>query len=221
MQSSASLWPRDRTVLKVLRQISNSHRACSSRCNLNRLSHPTPALKSYLNLTDAQIRQMEQAREKAAKEADEKEKTVRPQIQEKRGALADLMERDAPDATAIGRVMLDIRSLEKQIRAAHEAVRTAGINVMSPEQKAKFKAIQDAADLPAATRDAQRLGLVPGQPQGPGPNPGMGGPRPRMQGPMGPGCMGPGDDGAQMRGPGQPMAPPPGRPRQGDPEGDR
>ena len=67
---------------------------------------------------------------------------------------------------------------------------------MNPEQKTKFKAIQDAANLPAATREAQRLGLVPGQPQGPGPNQGIGGPRPRMQGPMmGPERMGPGGNG--------------------------
>jgi Spy/CpxP family protein refolding chaperone len=180
------------------------------------------ALKSYLNLTDAQIRQMQQAREKAAKDADEKERTVRPQIQEKRSALADLLEKDAADPTAVGRMMLDIRGLERQIRAAHEAVRTAEVNVMNPEQKAKFRAIQDAANLPAATLEAQRLGLVPGQPQGPGP-------RPRMQGPMvGPGRIGLGDNGPQMRpgqgpgpGPAQPMAPPPGPPRQGDPEGGR
>ena len=140
------------------------------------------ALKSFLNLTDAQIRQMQQAREKASQDAAEKEKTVRPQIEEKHRALADLMEKDTADATAVGKTMLDIRGLERQIRSAHEAVRTAGINVMNPEQKARFKAIQDAANLPAATREAQRLGLVPGPPQGQGPNQGMGGPRPRMQG---------------------------------------
>src|SRR2546421_12307451 len=57
------------------------------------------ALKSYLNLTDAQIRQMQQAREKAAREAEEKTKTLRPQIEEKHRALADLLDRDNADAT--------------------------------------------------------------------------------------------------------------------------
>ena len=193
------------------------------------------ALKSFRNLTDAQIRQMQQAREKASQDAAEKEKTVRPQIEEKHRALADLMEKDTADATAVGKTMLDIRGLERQIRSAHEAVRTAGINVMNPEQKARFKAIQDAANLPAATREAQRLGLVPGPPQGQGPNQGMGGARPRMQGQgqmrrqgMGMGMgMGVGMGGQQRRmqgpmmGPGQPMAPPPGPPRQENPQGDR
>jgi len=208
------------------------------------MQQPQPAdfsaLKSFLNLTDAQIRQMQQAREKAATDAAEKEKTVRPQIEEKHRALADLMEKDSADATAVGKTMLDIRGLERQIKSAHEAVRTAGINVMNPEQKAKFKAIQDAANLPAATRQAQRLGLVPGPPQGQGPDQNMR-PRPRMQGQgqmrrqaigmrlgmrMGMG-MGTGMGGPQprmqgpMMGPGQPMAPPPGPPRQENPEGDR
>jgi hypothetical protein len=194
------------------------------------------ALKAFLNLSDAQLRQMQQAREKAAKEAGEKENTIRPQVEEKRMALADLMEKDTADATAVGKTMLDIRALERQIRSAHEAVRTAEINIMNAEQKAKFKAIQDAANLPAATREAQRLGLVPGPPQGQGPDQGMGGPRPRMQGMgMGMGMRGPqprmqgpvmGPGPGQMapgrgQGPAQPMAPPPGPPRPGDPEGDR
>ena len=191
------------------------------------------ALKAFLNLSDAQIRQMQQAREKAAQEAGEKEKTIRPQIEEKRMALADLLEKDSADATAVGKTMLDIRALERQIRSAHEAVRTAEINVMNAEQKAKFKAIQDAANLPAATREAQRLGLVPGPPQGQGPGQGMGGPRPRMQGMGSMRMQGMGMRGTQPRmqgpmmgpgrgqGPAQFMAPPPGPRRPGDPEGDR
>ena len=48
------------------------------------------------------------------------------------------------------------------IHAAHEAVRNAEINVMNAGQKTGFKAIQDVANPPQATRDAQRMGLVPG-----------------------------------------------------------
>src|SRR6266567_4370279 len=63
------------------------------------------ALKSYLNLTDSQIRQMQQAREKAAREAEEKTKALRPQIEAQHRALADLLEKDNADATAVGRAM--------------------------------------------------------------------------------------------------------------------
>ncbi len=124
------------------------------------------ALKDFLNSTDSQIRQMQQAHEKAGKDAAEKERTLRPQIQEKRNALADLMDNDNADATAVGKAMLEIRGLERQIRAAHEAARSAKLSVLTAEQKTKFKAIQDAANLPAATREAQALGLGPRGPEG-------------------------------------------------------
>jgi len=160
------------------------------------------ALKEYLDLSDTQIRHMEQAREKARQDAGEKEKSLRPQIAEKRMAMEDLLDKPNADATAVGKAMLEIRGLERQIRQAHEAVRTAEVGVLSPEQKAKFKAIQDAANLPQATRDAQRMGLVPGPPNGSGPNQ----PRPGMMQP-GPGFNGPGFN---VPGPNGPR--PPGQP---------
>jgi len=175
------------------------------------------ALKSYLNLSDAQVRQMQQARQQAARAAEEKDRDLRPQIEEKHRALADLLDKDNADPTAVGKLMLEIRGLERQIRQAHEAVRTAEIDVMTPEQKAKFKAIQDAAMLPEATREAQRLGLVPPPPQGQGPFPN--GPQPGAQQPM----MFPGQP-PQPGVPGQPMRPvqpPPPQPRPGGREGGR
>lgn len=124
------------------------------------------ALKEYLGLSDAQVRHMQQAGEKARRGADEKEKTLRPQIEQKRMALEDLLDGANPDAVAVGRAMIEIRGLEKQIREAREAVRTAELNVLTPEQRTKFKAVQDAANLPEAARQARQLGLV-----GPPPRP--------------------------------------------------
>jgi Spy/CpxP family protein refolding chaperone len=168
------------------------------------------ALKSYLNLTDVQIQKMQQAREQAGKEADEKVKTIQPQIRDKRIALEDLMEKGTNDPATVGKMMLEIHALQKQARQAQEAVRASELNVLTAEQKTRFKAIEDAATLPAATRDAARLGLVPrpqGEPQPsmmrpgagvPGQGGGMMGPRPGMMGPrqgmpgQGGGMMGPG-----------------------------
>ena len=122
-------------------------------------------LREYLDLSDSQIRRMEQAREKARRDADEKEKTLRPQIEEKRMAMEDLLDKPDADATAVGRAMIEIRGMERQIRQAREAARTAELNILTAEQKAKFKAIQDAANLPEAARQAQLIGLVPGPAQ--------------------------------------------------------
>ena len=81
------------------------------------------ALKSYLNLTDSQVRQLQAATDKAAKVADAKAKILRPQIEEKRRALSDLLEKENSDATQVGRAVLEIRGLERQMRQAREAVR--------------------------------------------------------------------------------------------------
>jgi Spy/CpxP family protein refolding chaperone len=123
------------------------------------------ALKAYLNLTDAQVHQMRQAGEQARKQAAEKVGTFQPQIRDKRLALRDLLAKGSSDPAALGKLVLDIQALHKQVREAREAVRTSQLNLLTAEQKAKFKAIEDAAALPAATRAAIRLGLVP-RPQG-------------------------------------------------------
>ena len=162
------------------------------------------ALKAYLNLTDVQIQKIQQAGEQARKDADEKMKTLQPQIRDKKIALEDLLEKGTTDATAVGKMMLEIQALQKQVRQAQEAVRNSQLNVLTAEQKARFKAIEDAATLPQATRDAARLGLVP---------PPQGGPAPRMMGPS----RGMPGQGRRMMGPGQGMMGPGQGPRGQDP----
>jgi Spy/CpxP family protein refolding chaperone len=137
------------------------------------------ALKTYLSLTDAQIQQMRQAGEEARNQAAEKVKTILPQIRQKRTALKDLLAKDTSEPAAVGKVMLEIQALRKQVRQSQEAARNSQLNVLTAEQKTKLKAIEDAAALPAATREAIRLGLVP-QPRG-GPGAGMMGQGPGMR----------------------------------------
>ena len=120
------------------------------------------ALKAYLNLTDTQIEQMRKAREEARKQAFEQAKAIQPQIREKRAALRDLLAKDTADATTVGKAMLEIQALHKQMRQAHEAVRESLLKVLTPEQQAKFKSLQDSAQQSAAAHEAARLGLVPG-----------------------------------------------------------
>ena len=165
-------------------------------------------LRTYLNLTEAQVSQLRQAGDRARRDAEEKARTNGPEIQEKRMALEDLLAKGTTDATAVGRLMLDIRSLEKQVRDAHEAVRTSQLNILTPEQRNRFREIEEEASRPQAIQEARRLGMVNGPPQGqpvmqnqPGPI----GPRPAMQ------------NRPQMRPQGPPRPPnAPNPPRQGD-----
>jgi len=170
------------------------------------------ALRRYLNLDDAQMHKLMQAREQAGRQAEEKAKSLEPQIAEKRRAPQELMEKGG-DATAVGKAMLDLRSFEKQRQQAHDAARTSYLSVLTAEQRTRFKAIEDAALLPAATREAIAMGLVPGVPSGPMRGPG--GPqqgRQRMQRMQGEQRMR-GMQAMPGRGMGQPGPNPPG-PRQ-------
>ena len=189
------------------------------------------ALKAYLGLSDEQLDQMRKAGEAAHKAALEKVKALQPQLEQKRMAVHELLSKTNPDAAALGKAMLEMRAVEKQIGEAHDGARKGALSVLSAEQRTKFKAIEDAALLPQATREAIMLGLTPvgpGQNQGPqpmrgqpnqGPNrprvgqgrnqrfPGPNGPPPNQMGPNQPGPNRPGPQ--PMRGPG----PMPGQPQ--------
>ncbi len=131
------------------------------------------ALKNYLGLTDTQLSQIRKGHEEAARQAGEKAKAAGPQMEEKRKALEALMSKPNADPAAVGKAMLEMQAAQKQAHGPQEAVRKSFLDVLTPEQKTKFKAIQEGALLPAATQEAMRLGLVPGAPNRPGPG-GMG-----------------------------------------------
>jgi Spy/CpxP family protein refolding chaperone len=142
-------------------------------------------LRTYLNLSEAQALQIQQAGERPRREAEEKARTNEPQIREKHMALEDLLAKGTNDAAAVGRLMIDIRALEKQVRDAREAVRSSQLNVLTPEQRARFRSIEEEASRPEAIREARRLGMVTlpaGQPGA-----GMQQPQPQMQPQMQPG----------------------------------
>lgn len=69
------------------------------------------------------------------------ETSVQP-LFEQIGAANDQLESLAaasnPDATAVGTQYLAVRSLEKQMKAAHESTHAKLIALLTPEQKAKF-----------------------------------------------------------------------------------
>jgi len=124
-------------------------------------------LKTYLNLSDGQVMQIRQAGERARKDAEDKARANEPQIRDKRMALEDLLAKGTNDAAAVGRLMIDIRALEKQVRDAREAVRSSQLNVLTPEQRTRFRTIEEEASRPQAILEARRLGMVNG------PEPGM------------------------------------------------
>jgi len=140
------------------------------------------ALKTYLNLTDAQVQQMQQIRQQAASSVS----ALLPQIRTKRQSLRDLLTSGTADPAAVGKIVLDAYALDKQVQQARTTARTQALAVLSADQQAKLEALQDAASSGPALREAMGLGLVT-PPAGPGGMLGGFG----MQGPRGgPGMMG-------------------------------
>ena len=124
-------------------------------------------VKAYLNLTDAQIQQIQAARQQSFDSA----KTLQSQIQTKDQALRDLLDKGSTDSAAIGKAMLEINALRKQVKAVMDATQVRAVSFLSADQKTKLKALEDAAKLQPAIGQAAGLGLLQppqGAPGGPG-----------------------------------------------------
>src|SRR5512136_395719 len=113
-------------------------------------------LKTYLNLTDSQIQSIQQAQQKAM----ESQRSVLEQIQSKQQTLHDLLDRGTSDAAAVGKLMLDIRALQKQIEQARTATRTQLLGFLTAEQKTKLAALEQAAKLWPLIQQGAMLGLL-------------------------------------------------------------
>ena len=127
----------------------------------NRIPDEPRALKAYLGLTDDQLMQMRKAGEEAHQSANEKVRAMQPQLEQKRMTVQQLLGGKNPDPTTLGKAVLELRAIEKQIGEVHDSARKSALAVLTPEQRTKFKSIEDAALLPEATRDAIRMGLTP------------------------------------------------------------
>lgn len=126
------------------------------------------ALKDALGLTDAQVQQLIEMRQKAA----EDNKAVAEQIRAKRLELAELMKAANPDPAKIGQLQLEIRKLHEQRLARLEQLRTQAMTVLTAEQKAKLAELEKALALAQAARQAVGLGLI--APPQPAPGAGLG-----------------------------------------------
>jgi hypothetical protein len=105
------------------------------------------------------------------------------------------MAKGTTDAAAVGRLMLEMAALRKQVEQTQSAVRTQVLAQLTPVQTGKLKTLEEAAKLQPAIHGAAALGLLappegrgPGMMMGPGFMHGPGSGRPagmgRGRGPM-------------------------------------
>jgi Spy/CpxP family protein refolding chaperone len=114
------------------------------------------ALKQYLNLTDSQVEQLRTARKDLA----QANKPVLDQIREKAQALRQEMKSDKPDSTKVGQLTVELKALREQIRTSRDGLGAKTRAILSPEQQAKLKNLEEAQKLAPAIRQAVALGLI-------------------------------------------------------------
>jgi len=133
---------------------------------------PVSEIKAYLSLTDTQITSITTALRTAA----DANRTLAEQMRTKQEALQTALTSGSTDAAAIGRAMLEIQAIRKQLEANHTKSLEQAASFLSADQKTKLKALEDAAKLQPVIHEAHALQLLAPPAGGPGPGPGPQGP---------------------------------------------
>lgn len=141
-------------------------------------SPPIDALKTYLTLTDQQVTQMQTI----ARQQGEAMRQRQQEIGTKQQQLDTQLRNGSTDAAALGRLLLDIENLRRQIESTRKSFSDQAIAVLTQAQKDKLKSLSDAALLAPAIQQAIGVNLI--SPPAPVP----GGPRPMEM--FGPRMMG-------------------------------
>ncbi len=136
-------------------------------------------LKTYLGLTDGQLQHLQQERRATGDEIG----PLARDIAQKQRALREQLDAGSTDASALGRLLVDVESLRKQIESKREATRVRAVSVLTPEQRTRLKTLEDVARLGDEVRQAIGAGLLDPPEDGSG---GLGGPGPERFGRPGP-----------------------------------
>ena len=143
-------------------------------------SRPSPdeAVKTILDLSDAQLQELKDLRESVNQKRQENATEIR-RLQQKR---RELLQTSPPDAVALADVLVQEENLRKQVQDENKAFRDAALNLLTGSQKEKIERIQEAVKLARDAGPLARFGL--------------------LEGPGGPGFVGPGGPGFGPGGPG-------------------
>src|SRR5262249_6581252 len=91
-------------------------------------------LKQYLGLTDAQLQSLQTILESRGQTV----KNIYTQISQKNQTLSQLLNSDGGTAAQLGQLLLDIRSLQKQLPLNDAPYKTQAVGVLTADQKNKL-----------------------------------------------------------------------------------
>lgn len=120
---------------------------------------PAPtALKEFLGLTDTQVQQLIDLR----KSLPDVMKPFAGQIREKQQALREEMQKTNPDPAKVGQLMVEMKQVRENMRAAREKQDEQAKALLTPDQKTKLAQLEAAQKLAPAIRQGVGLGLLDG-----------------------------------------------------------
>jgi Spy/CpxP family protein refolding chaperone len=126
----------------------------------------TTEVQSYLNLTDTQISSLQQLRQSEMAAL----KPIFQQIGPLHQSLRTQEQSSSADATAVGKLVLSIQSLEQQAAPIRSSYQQQALAVLTADQKTKLAALESAAALLPTIYEATALNLLtpPKGSEGPG-----------------------------------------------------
>jgi len=120
---------------------------------------PVPAyteLKQYLGLTDAQSQSLQTILDNRGQAV----QNIYTQISQKNETLSQLLNSDSGTAAQLGQLLLDIRSLQKQLPLNDAPYKAQAVSVLTADQKTKLPKLAEALQLQAAAGQAGMLLLI-------------------------------------------------------------
>ena len=85
---------------------------------------------------------------------------LQPQIVARQQALERLLSADQPDAAAVGKLVLEMRGLQKQVGQALQSYHDGFLALLTQEQKEKTQAVVGAAQLLPAVKAFAEVRLL-------------------------------------------------------------
>jgi hypothetical protein len=113
-------------------------------------------LRQYLVLSDAQVSTLEQI----MRNRSQAEQQIYLQISEKERQMYGLLQQGSNDSATVGRLMVEINNLRRQLPLKGDPYRTQALAVLNDSQKAKLPPLTEALKLQSSAWQAIQLNLM-------------------------------------------------------------
>ena len=115
-------------------------------------------LKNFLELTDEQVDEL-QTLHRSSRES---LMPILQDMREKREALREAMQQEAPDSAEVGKLTVGLKALREQIKAQRDEQRDQALALLTPSQIEALESLKQFMELGPAAHQAVRMNLLEG-----------------------------------------------------------